>query len=157
MVLVLLTLITGWLPFNKWVALKNQTIDTTVHFPFVLLPITVSLIGILVAAWWYKKPTNVPLIVTQQLGSIYQIVYKKLLIDELYSYITHKIIFNIIGKLAAWIDSTLINGLANLTGSITMGASTVIKRVQNGFLQYYLLYFLAGIVLLVVVIFTGLY
>jgi NADH-quinone oxidoreductase subunit L len=39
--------------------------------------------------------------------------YHKFYIDEVYSFVTKKIIFNLIGRPAAWIDRNIVDGLMN--------------------------------------------
>ena len=70
----------------------------------------------------------------------------KFYIDELYLFITQKIVFNIIGKAAAWFDKNIVDGLVNATGNTTQDVSEKIKAVQSGKVQQYAIYFLAGVI-----------
>jgi NADH-quinone oxidoreductase subunit L len=63
-------------------------------------------------------------------------------------FITQKILFNIIGKTAAWFDKTVVNGAINLTGTTTQTIAEGIKKIQSGKVQQYALYFLAGLIAL---------
>jgi len=76
---------------------------------------------------------------------IYKAAYHKFYIDELYLFITKKIIFNLVGRPAAWIDKNVVDGFVNLTGNTTQGISEKIKGVQSGKVQQYAIYFLIGV------------
>jgi NADH-quinone oxidoreductase subunit L len=70
--------------------------------------------------------------------------------DELYLFITKKIIFPLIGQPIAWIDKNIVDGLMNLLASITAKISERIKGFQSGKVQGYALYFFGGIAALAV-------
>ena len=59
---------------------------------------------------------------------------------------TKNIIFNIIGRLAAWIDKNIVDGLMNLIANLTALFSDEIKGLQSGKLQQYASYFFAGVI-----------
>ncbi|MEO6187194.1 MAG: hypothetical protein ABIO82_04265 [Ginsengibacter sp.] len=61
---------------------------------------------------------------------------------------TKKIVFNLVGKPAAWFDNNIVNGMVNLTGRATVVLSSQIKRFQSGKVQQYAIYFLAGALVL---------
>jgi NADH-quinone oxidoreductase subunit L len=73
------------------------------------------------------------------------LAYHKFYIDEVYSFITKKIIFNFIGRPAAWIDRNIVDGLMNGFATVTARISAGIKGFQSGKVQDYVLYFFAGI------------
>ena len=85
------------------------------------------------------------------LDGIYKGAYNKFYIDELYIFVTKKIVFNLIGSPAAWIDTNIINGTVNLTASVTASVSETIKGIQSGRLQQYLLYFFGGVATLALI------
>jgi len=84
------------------------------------------------------------------LGGIYKTAYNKFYIDEIYLFITKKVLFNLIGRPAAWFDKNIVDGLMNLIGNITEKISEGIKKVQSGKVQQYAIYFLGGVIVLAV-------
>ncbi|HNF42775.1 MAG TPA: NADH-quinone oxidoreductase subunit L, partial [Ferruginibacter sp.] len=76
----------------------------------------------------------------------YKAAYRKFYIDEIYLFITRKIIFNLVGRPAAWFDKNVVDGLVNLTGNTTQLVSEKIKGIQSGKVQQYAIYFLVSIV-----------
>ena len=85
------------------------------------------------------------------MSGLYKAAYHKFYIDELYLFITKKILFNLIGRPAAWFDKNVVDGLVNATGDGTAALSEKIKGFQSGKLQQYAIYFLAAVVGLAVV------
>jgi len=112
---------------------------------FAVVPVTLALLGILLAAYLYRKESDRPAKAAAATGGLYKAAYHKFYIDEVYSFITKKIIFNLIGRPAAWIDRNIVDGLINFLAVITGRISAGIKGVQSGKVQDYVLYFFAGI------------
>ena len=79
------------------------------------------------------------------LGTIYHAAYSKFYIDEVYLFITKKIIFNLVGKPAAWIDKNIVDGFMNMLATTTGKIAALIKGLQSGKVQAYALYFFGGI------------
>ena len=107
--------------------------------------------GILLAMWMYKNESRKADSISQSLGSLYKAAYKKFYIDEIYLFITKKIIFNLIGRPAAWIDRNIVDGLMNGIANTTATISGLIKVIQSGKVQSYAIYFFGGIVALTIV------
>ena len=68
----------------------------------------------------------------------------------MYLFITKKILFNLIGRPAAWFDKNIVDGFMNLLAKITAGLSELIKGFQSGKVQDYALYFFGGIAGLII-------
>ena len=68
--------------------------------------------------------------------------------DELYMFITHKIIFNGICRPIAWFDRHIIDGSMDGLAAITNKASEGIKCLQSGNVQHYVYVYVAGAILL---------
>jgi NADH-quinone oxidoreductase subunit L len=75
-----------------------------------------------------------------------QAAHRKFYIDELYLFITRKIIFNGIGRPAAWFDKNIVDGFMNGLATTTGKISGLIKGLQSGKVQNYALYFFGGII-----------
>jgi len=108
-------------------------------------PVGIALLGIFLAAYLYKKESNRPARARAAFGGLYRLVSHKFYIDEVYYFVTKKIIFNLIGRPAAWIDRNIVDGLMNGLAAVTAWVSAVIKGIQSGKVQDYTLYFFAGI------------
>jgi NADH-quinone oxidoreductase subunit L len=102
-------------------------------------------LGILAAYILYFKESSRPEIIARNFGAIYRTAYRKFYIDELYLFVTKKIIFNGIGRPAAWIDRNIVDGTMNAIAKLTARLSNLIKGFQSGQLQAYVMYFFAGV------------
>ncbi len=138
--------VAGFIPFGRFVSTDGKQLGTEFHLQFSIAPVALGLAGIFIAMWMYKKENDKPDKVAASLSGLYKAAYHKFYIDEIYLFITQKIIFNLIGRPAAWIDKNIVDGLVNATGNGTKDISEIIKGVQSGKVQQYALYFLAGII-----------
>lgn len=138
----------GYIPFGELVSSDGKALESHFDIAFSAAPVLLGLTGIAVAAWMYLKENKKPENMASSLGGIYKAAYHKFYIDELYLFITKKVLFNLVGRTAAWFDRTIVDGLVNLTGNTTVLVAEGIKKFQSGKVQQYAIYFLAGVVLL---------
>jgi NADH-quinone oxidoreductase subunit L len=80
---------------------------------------------------------------------LYTATLNKFYIDEIYLFITKKIIFGGVSRPIAWFDRQVIDGTMNLFGIIVLVVSRKIKGMQSGQLQQYGFAFVAGAIGLV--------
>jgi len=136
----------GFIPFGHFVSADGRRLETEFHFMFSIAPVALGLAGIFTAMWMYKKQNNISDKVAASLSGLYKAAYHKFYIDEIYLFITQKIIFNLIGRPAAWFDKNVVDGMVNATGNSTQLISEKIKRFQSGKVQQYAIYFLVSVV-----------
>ena len=150
-ILTIGTLLVGFIPFSKFISADGRGFESAMHLSFSIIPVALAVLGILIAYGLYFKQTDRPEKLATALGGLYKTAYRKFYIDEIYLFVTKKIIFNLFGRPAAWIDRNVVdgtmNGIAWTTGKISM----VIKGFQSGRIQSYALYFFGGIVVLAIV------
>jgi NADH-quinone oxidoreductase subunit L len=152
LVLAICSLVAGWLPFSRYVSSDGYPLETHIDWAFSALPVLLALAGIGMAARLYKNDSEKPARVAAGFGAIYRVARRKFYIDELYVFVTKKIIFNGIGRPAAWIDRNVVDGTMNGIALGTARVSAWIKGMQSGRLQSYALYFFGGIALLTVLV-----
>jgi len=136
----------GFIPFGKFVSSDGKPLLSEFHLSFSIAPVSFGVIGILIATILYKKENNKPNQIASSLSGIYSLIYNKLYIDEFYLFITKKILFNYVGRPAAWFDKNVVDGLVIATGNSTKLISERIKGFQSGKVQEYAIYFLAGVI-----------
>jgi NADH-quinone oxidoreductase subunit L len=151
-ILALGSLLVGFIPFGRYVSSDGKTLESSFHLNFSIAPVLFALTGILLALWMYKKVSDRPQKFATAFGGLYQSAYKKFYIDEIYLFVTKKIIFNLIGRPAAWIDKNIVDGTMNGIASAIAAISGWIKGIQSGKVQSYALYFFGGIILLAIVV-----
>jgi len=150
-ILAILSVLAGFIPFGKYVSSDRTALESHFDPMFSIAPVAFGVIGILLAMWMYKKESPKSEKISQSLGGLYKAAYKKFYIDEIYLFITKKIIFNLIGRPAAWIDKNIVDGLMNGIANSTASVSGFIKGIQSGKVQNYAIYFFGGIVALAIV------
>jgi NADH-quinone oxidoreductase subunit L len=144
-ILAACTLAAGFIPFGEFVSADGKALESHFHLSFSIAPVVLGLAGILIAMLMYKNENNKPKQVATAFGGLYKAASKKFYIDELYLFITKKVIFNFIGRPAAWIDRNIVDGLMNGIASGTGKISSLIKNLQSGKIQNYTLYFFGGL------------
>jgi NADH-quinone oxidoreductase subunit L len=151
MILAFCSIFAGLIPFGEYVSSDKTMLESHFDPMFSIAPVAFGVIGILLAMWMYKKESTKAEKISQSLGGLYRAAYKKFYIDEIYLFITKKIIFNLIGRPAAWIDRNIVDGLMNGIANTTASVSGFIKGIQSGKVQSYAIYFFGGIVALTIV------
>jgi NADH-quinone oxidoreductase subunit L len=136
----------GFFPFAHLITANGLPLETSIDPRSAIFPVTLATAGILLARRMYRKQNELPQKMASSLRGLYAPAYKKFYIDEIYLFITKKIIFNLIGKPAAWIDKNIVDGGMNLLATITAKISELIKGLQSGKVQNYALYFFSGII-----------
>ena len=124
------------------------------HIDYTMAAIATAtgLTGIFLAWLFYFKPTEYPAKVSAFFGRLYKWAYNKFYIDEVYMFITHKIIFKRISAPFAWFDKRVVDATMEGIGNKTVDFSKLIKGVQSGKLQDYAFAFAGGVFVLVLVI-----
>ena len=134
----------GFIPFGNFVSSDGKVLASEFHLQFSIAPVVLGLTGIITAWFMYKKQNTAPEKMAASFSGLYKAAYHKFYIDELYLFITKKIIFNFIARPAAWFDKNVVDGMVNATGNTTQFISEKIKGVQSGKVQQYAIYFLVS-------------
>jgi NADH-quinone oxidoreductase subunit L len=150
-VLAVGSVVAGFIPFGKFVSSDSQPLHIEMNETVAILSIVVAATGILIAWALYKKESPLSEKIASTLNGLYRVALKKFYIDELYLFITKKIIFNLVSKPIAWFDRHVIDALMDFTATATNKVSAEIKGLQSGQLQHYAYIFLSGVVLIVLI------
>ncbi|MBK6936451.1 MAG: NADH-quinone oxidoreductase subunit L [Chitinophagaceae bacterium] len=140
----------GFIPFGEFVSTDGKPLASHFHLMFSIAPVALGLTGIAIAWVLYKKQNSKPDKLAASLSGLYKSSYNKFYIDEIYLFVTKKVLFNLIGRPAAWFDRNIVDGFVNLTGNTTVLISEKIKKFQSGKVQLYAIAFLAGVIVLTV-------
>jgi len=145
------SLVVGFIPFGNFVTSDGEKISTAVNVVFSVTPVLFAVAGILLAMSFYQTENNMAEKVSVAFGEFYRAAYRKFYIDEIYLFVTKKIIFNLIGFPSAWFDKNVVDGSVNLSASLTEDTSELSRNWQSGRLQSYMLWFLLGLMILAAV------
>ena len=138
-----------WASFGKFVSAAGTVY--TVHFdPQVAATSTViAILSIALATYIYKgekQPIADKLYAT--FPRLHRWAYKRFYMDEVYQFVTHKILFRCVSRPAQWIDEKIINGLIDFTAWGANEAGETIRPWQSGDVRQYAVWFLTGAVAL---------
>lgn len=151
MFLAAYTVIGGFIPFTELVTTDGIPFEAHLNYAIAIPSVVVALIGISIAWVMYKKETAMPDKVAASLGGFYKTIFNKFYIDEVYIFVTKKIIFNNISRPIAWFDRHVIDGFMNALANVTSWSADNIKGLQSGQLQKYGFVFVSGVIALVLV------
>jgi NADH-quinone oxidoreductase subunit L len=138
----------GFIPFSQFITSDGLALETHIDLVFSIAPVTLSVIAILIAANFYKTQNAKSDKAVALFGGFYRAAYKKFYVDELYLFITKKIVFPLIGQPIAWADRNIVDGFMLLLANSTAKTSGAIKGFQSGKVQNYALYFFGGVIAL---------
>ncbi len=151
MILAFGSIFAGYIPFSKLVTSDGIPFETHMNFAIAIPSVLIGLLGITIAWILYKKETAIPERISKSLGGFYTAIYHKFYFDELYLFITKKIIFNYISRPVAWFDRHIVDGSMNGIGWLTVTSSKKIRNLQSGNLPQYGMVFVLGAIILVLV------
>ena len=122
---------------------------------WMLMGITLAivLLGIGIAYLFYIKRPELPQLVTSRIRLLYQLVFNKYYVDEIYDFLIVRPIKNL-SESVLWkfIDVKIIDGAVNGTGMLVRGTGRAVRVIQTGFVQNYALVFVLGLIIALYVI-----
>ncbi|MDR2954119.1 MAG: NADH-quinone oxidoreductase subunit L [Prevotella sp.] len=140
----------GFVPFGNFVTSDYQPYDIHINWQVAITSVVISLIGMGIAFKLYYKKNDIPDKITNGISTFYKWAYHKFYFDELWLFVTRKIIFQRISKPIAWFDKKYVDGFMDSLAYVTQAASRSIKNFQSGYIQQYALAYLVGALILVV-------
>ena len=138
----------GFVPFSQFITSDGLALETHIDLVFSIAPVALSIMAILLSASFYKTQNAKSDKAVALFGGFYSAAYKKFYVDELYLFITKKIVFPLIGQPIAWADRNIVDGFMLLLANTTAKISAAIKGLQSGKVQNYALYFFGGVIAL---------
>jgi NADH-quinone oxidoreductase subunit L len=149
--LAVATCAAGLIPFGEFVSSNGTACSIHTNLKVAAVSVCAAVAAIAVAAFMYRSgkrnPADQP---ASGFKGLHRAAYRRFYVDEVYRYITHKIIFNCISVPVARFDRNVADGFMNLLARLTNAAADKIKGFQSGAVQQYAIVFLSGVLLLVV-------
>ncbi len=148
-ILAAVSCVAGFIPFGEFVTWNREPYHIHIEWVNVAIPsLCVATCAIALAAWLYAKKNEKPAKMKAAMPALWEAAHRRFYWDEIYMFITHKIIFNGICKGIAWFDRHIIDGTMDSFASMTQYASAKIKGMQSGNVQAYVLWYFLGAILL---------
>ena len=135
--------------FGSFVTANGQ--DYTIHFDtqIAVTSTIIALISIAVATYIYKgeqQPIADRLYKT--FPKLHRAAYKRFYQDEIWQYVTHRIIFRCVSTPIAWFDRHIVDGTFNFMAWGANEAGESLRPWQSGDVRQYAVWFLTGAVAL---------
>lgn len=152
MFLAVVTCVAGFIPFGHFVSADGQAYDIHLDWNVAGTSIVIAVGAIALATYIYMGERQpVAEAAAEKLQKLHRWAYKRFYMDEVYQYITHRIIFAHISKPIAWFDRHVVDGIFNFLASGSHALSFRIRGLQSGAVQKYAYVFFVGILLLLAV------
>ena len=143
-ILAVFTVFAGFVPFSELITADGMGFAAHIDWSIGAPSIGVALLGIGIATAFYFKKSDMPDKITNGIKGFYHAAYRKFYFDEIWLFITRKIIFNCISRPIAWFDRNIVDGFMNGISFVTNETSDKIKGLQSGRIQQYATVYLVG-------------
>jgi len=151
--LAVVTLFAGWIPFGEFISSNGQAYHIHIDWKVATISLCVAAAGIALATWMYmREDRKVADGLATKFSGLHKAAYHRFYIDEIYQFITHRIIFACISTPVAWFDRHVVDGFFNMLATVTGKVSWGIRRMQSGYVQRYGIWFLGGALGLTVIL-----
>ena len=156
-ILAVVSCVAGFVPFGNLVTWNGHPMFESVNFftnlgaldwSVAAISLAVAILAIILATVMYKKENPLPAKMRSALPRLWDWCYHRFFWDELYMFITHKIIFGCISRPIAWFDRHVIDGSMDGMAWVTQRISFAIRGLQSGNIQLYVWIYLVGVILL---------
>ena len=151
MILAFGSIFAGFLPFHNLVTSDGAGFESHIDWMIAIPSVLIGVVGIVIATIMYKNETAIPDKIAGTFKYLYKWAHRKFYMDEVYLFVTRKIIFRYISDPIAWFDRHIIDGTMNGIAGMTVYAAYAVKGLQSGKLQQYAFVFVGGTVILVLI------
>ena len=141
--------------FGQFVTASGQ--NYTIHFDVAIAATStvIAILSICLATYIYKGESQ-PIAdrLYKQFPRLHRAAYKRFYQDEIWQWVTHRVIFRCISTPIAWFDRHVVDGTFNFLAWGANEAGESIRSWQSGDVRQYAVWFLTGTVALTLVLLT---
>ena len=152
MILAVFSVFTGLIPFSEFISSDNKPFEMHIDMVVASLSVVAAIVGIVVAYTMYFKDSDKPAAVATRLKGLYTASLNKFYLDEVWMFITKKVIFNCVSRPIAWFDRHVIDGTMDNIANVTQKASHRVRGLQSGQMQRYVAFLVAGTILITILV-----
>ena len=152
-VLSIITCVAGFIPFGHFISADGISYDIHMNWTVACTSVVIAVISIDLATLIFKGEKQ-PIAEKMQAAAsrLHQWAYNRFYMDEVYQFVTHRIIFAYISRPIAWFDRHCIDGFFNFLAWGAHKVSYSIRGLQSGELQQYAYVFLFGALALILLL-----
>ncbi len=153
MILTAITVVGGFIPFGEFVSSNGQAYHIHLDRTVAGTSIAVAVIAIALATYIYKgEKQPIADALQKRNKGLWTAAYHRFYMDEVYQFITHRIIFGCISKPIAWFDRHVVDGFFDFLAWSANATSDEIRTFQSGRVQQYAFVFLLGALALILLL-----
>ena len=153
MFLAAVTIVAGFIPFGHFVSSNGEAYTIHLDWGVAGTSIAIAVISIAVATFMYKgEKQPVADALARRFNGLWTAAYHRFYIDEVYQFITHRIIFGCISRPIAWWDRHVVDGFFDFLAWGANATSDEIRGLQSGRIQQYTFVFLLGTLALILLL-----
>lgn len=152
-ILAVISCVAGFIPFGQFVSSNGTEYSIHIDKAVATTSVIFALAAIFIATIMYKSGySRLTRGINRNLRGVMSAAYNRFYIDEVWLFVTKKIIFNCISKPIAWVDKKVIDGSLDKLASGTQRLASFIRPVQGGNVQSYSVWFLGGALILILIL-----
>lgn len=151
--LAVVTCVAGFIPFGHFISSNGESYNIHLDPSVAITSVVIAIAAIAVATCMYIRPEH-PLAnqLAKRFAGLHKAASHRFYIDEVYQFITHRIIFRCISTPIAWFDRHVVDGFFNFIAWGTHATSEEIRGLQSGRVQQYAYVFLLGALILIIIL-----
>ena len=151
-ILAAVSCVAGFIPFGELVTWNGEPYHIHIEWVKIAVPsLCVAIAAILLATVMYRKKNSLPDKFAAVWPGLWTAAHHRFYWDEMYMFVTHKIIFGGICSFIAWFDRQIIDGTMDMFAKFTQKTSYAIRGLQSGSIQTYVWWYFVGAVALAAV------
>ena len=152
-ILAVISVFAGLIPFGHFVSATGLNYDIHINTRIAVTSVIVALIGIGLATYMYA-PKKTPLadMLAKKMPRLHKAGLNRFYIDDIWQFVTHKVIFNCFSKPIAWFDRHCVDGFMNFLAWGTQEGGQSLRPWQSGDVRSYAVWFLTGTVAITLVL-----
>lgn len=145
--LALVTCVAGFIPFGHFVSSDGTIYDIHIEPSVAAVSIIVAVVAILLATGMYfRERQPVAVMLQRRFPRLHEAAYRRFYMDEVWLFVTKRIIFRWVSRPLAWFDRHVIDQFFNFTAWGANATAEEIQPMQSGNIQSYTIWFFVGII-----------
>lgn len=153
-ILSVITITCGWaMNFGSFVSASGQDYQIHLDMQVAITSCVIAVISIALATYIYKgEKQPVADMLYRRFPKLHRAAYKRFYMDEVYMFVTHKIIFRLVSTPIAWFDRHVVDGTFDFLAWGANESGESMRGWQSGDVRHYAVWFLSGAVALTLVL-----
>lgn len=153
MVLAAITIFGGFIPFGEFVSSNGHAYTIHLKTSVAVTSVVVAVVAIALATWMYARDRQpVADMLARRFPRLHRAAYKRFYMDEIWMFVTKKIIFRCISAPVAWFDRHVVDQFLNFMAWSTNAAGEELQPIQSGKIQSYVVWFFGGAIVLTILL-----